>query len=163
MAGPLRADRLAEARTETRSALRVASADGRIVHRYGDATELILPRSPVEARAVVDRVLGPLIEYDATHGSEYVETVRAMVECDRSWQAAAARLHVHRQTLAYRLRKIEQLTGRGTARTEDLAEWRFATRAQLLLGHTSAAGAGGAAHSLAGRAGDPAGPTLRGR
>ena len=37
------------------------------------------------------------------------------------------------QTLGYRIRKIEQLTGRGVSRTEHLAEWWFALRAHDLL------------------------------
>jgi DNA-binding PucR family transcriptional regulator len=39
----------------------------------------------------------------------------------------------HKQTLGYRIRKIEQLTGRGLTRTEHLAEWWFALRAHDLL------------------------------
>jgi PucR family transcriptional regulator, purine catabolism regulatory protein len=35
--------------------------------------------------------------------------------------------------LGYRIRKIEQLTGRGLTRTEHLAEWWFALRAHDLL------------------------------
>ncbi len=128
------ADRVAEAGREAGWALGVAEAEGRDVAHYGDATALLLPRTPVEAGAIVQRVLGPLLTYDAEHGTEYTETLRALLERDRSWQAAAADLHVHRQTLAYRLRKIEELTGRGTTRTEDLAEWWFALRALALLG-----------------------------
>jgi purine catabolism regulator len=52
---------------------------------------------------------------------------------DRSWQHAAADLHIHKQTLGYRIRKIEALTGRGLARTEHLAELWFALRAHDLL------------------------------
>jgi PucR C-terminal helix-turn-helix domain len=46
---------------------------------------------------------------------------------------AAADLHIHKQTLGYRIRKIEQLTGRGLTSTEHLAEWWFALRAYDLL------------------------------
>jgi Regulator of polyketide synthase expression len=42
-------------------------------------------------------------------------------------------LHIHKQTLGYRIRKIEQLTGRGPTSTEHLAEWWFALRAHDLL------------------------------
>jgi PucR family transcriptional regulator, purine catabolism regulatory protein len=47
--------------------------------------------------------------------------------------AAAGELHIHKQTLGYRIRKIEHLTGRGLARTEHLAELWFALRAHDLL------------------------------
>ena len=61
------------------------------------------------------------------------DTVRAFVRADRSWQHAAAYVHVHKQTLGYRLRKVEELTGRGFARTQHLAEWWFALQALDLL------------------------------
>ena len=56
-----------------------------------------------------------------------------MLGHDRSWQRSAAELHIHKQTLGHRISRIEQLTGRGLARTEDLAEWWFALRAHDLL------------------------------
>jgi len=71
----------------------------------------------------------PLLRHDAEHGTDHVHTLRVMLAHDRSWQQSAAELHIHKQTLGYRIRKIEQLTGRGLARTEDLAVWWFALRA----------------------------------
>jgi PucR C-terminal helix-turn-helix domain len=52
---------------------------------------------------------------------------------DGSWQRAAAEVHVHKKTLGYRLRKAEELTGRGFARIQHLAEWWFAMKALDLL------------------------------
>ena len=63
----------------------------------------------------------------------HLATLRAVLDHDRSWQLAAAALHIHKQTLGYRIRKIEQLTGRGITRTGHLAEWWFALRAYDLL------------------------------
>jgi PucR family transcriptional regulator, purine catabolism regulatory protein len=57
---------------------------------------------------------------------------------DRSWQQAAAALHIHKQTLGYRIRKIEQITGRGLTKTEHIAELWIALRSyDLLVGRTS--------------------------
>ena len=56
-----------------------------------------------------------------------------MLRLDRSWQRAAPALHIHKQTLGYRIRRIEQITGRGLTRTEDIAEWWIALRAHDLL------------------------------
>jgi purine catabolism regulator len=91
------------------------------------------PRSPAEARVLVSRILAPLIRHDAQHGTDYVNTLRVFLRTDRSWRDAADELHVHRQTLGYRLRKIEQLTGRGVARTDHIAQWWLALRARDLL------------------------------
>ena len=88
-------------------------------------------------RQLLDRRIDPIAAEpqiaDAEHGTSYLDTLRAVFRNDRSWQLAAAELHIHKQTLAYRIRKIERLTGRGTAKTEHLAEWWFALRAHDLL------------------------------
>jgi len=127
------AGRLPEAAQEARWALGAAEAEQRGLVRFGDETSLLLPRSAAEAQAVVSRILGPLIAHDACHATDYVRTLRAVLDHDRSWQLAAQALHIHKQTLGYRIRKIEQLTGRGVSRTEHLAEWWFALRARDLL------------------------------
>jgi DNA-binding PucR family transcriptional regulator len=111
----------------------LAAANGVPVARYGDGVGVLMPRSPAEAQALVDQVLGPLLAYDADHGARLVDTVRVFVRADGSWQRAAAVVHVHKQTLGYRLRKVEELTGRGFARTQHLAEWWFALQALDLL------------------------------
>lgn len=127
------ANRVPDAAQEARWALGVAAAESRTMVRYGDHTTLLLPQTPTEARALVDRVLRGLIAQDGEHGTDYLETLRAMLRHDRSWQTAAAELHIHKQTLGYRIRKIESITGRGLTRTEDLAEWWLALRAYDLL------------------------------
>ena len=127
------AGRLPEAAQEARWALGAAEAEQRALVRFGDETSLLLPRSAAEAQAVVSRILGPLITHDACHATDYLGTLQAVLDHDRSWQLAAQALHIHKQTLGYRIRKIEQLTGRGITRTEHLAEWWFALRAHELL------------------------------
>jgi PucR family transcriptional regulator, purine catabolism regulatory protein len=127
------ANRVPDAAQEAQWALGVATAESRELVRYGDHTTLLLPQTPTEARALVARVLGALISHDAEHRTDYLLTLRAMLRHDRSWQSAAAELHIHKQTLGYRIRKIETLSGRGLTRTEDLAEWWLALRAHDLL------------------------------
>jgi purine catabolism regulator len=127
------AGRLPDAAQEARWALGVAEAEHRVLVRYGEHTPLLLPQSVTEAQALVSRILGPLIAHDTGHGTAYVDTLRAVLHHNRSWQRAAVELHIHKQTLGYRIRKIEQLTGRGLTSTEHLAEWWFALRAHDLL------------------------------
>ncbi len=62
--------------------------------------------------ALESAVLEPLRLYDADHATSLVETVRVFLDEVGSWQRAAARLHVHVNTLRYRLARVEQLTGR---------------------------------------------------
>lgn len=127
------ADRVPEAAQEARWALSAAESDCRRVVRYGEETAVLLPRTPAEARVIVSRILSPLIRHDAEHGTDYVHTLRVVLRLDRSWQQAAAELHIHKQTLGYRIRRIEQITGRGLTRTEHIAEWWIALRAHDLL------------------------------
>jgi purine catabolism regulator len=137
------AARLPDAAQEARWALGVAEAGNRRLARYGDPTALLLPRSPIEAQCLVSRVLGPLISHDAEHGTAYVQTLRALLQRNRSWRLAAADLHVHKQTLAYRIRRIEQLTARGLVRTDHLAEWWVALLAHDLIAGRDPGGGGG--------------------
>jgi PucR family transcriptional regulator, purine catabolism regulatory protein len=132
-----------DAAQEAAWALSVAEANRIPISVYGDGAGLLMPRTPGEAQALVDHVLGELLAYDSGHGTSYVATVRAFVRADGSWQHAAAAIHVHKQTLGYRLRKVEELTGRGFARTAHMAEWWFALQAFDLLTACRKALAGG--------------------
>jgi hypothetical protein len=68
---------------------------------------------PVELRrAYHRRVIGPLVEHDEAHRTELVRTLAAYLECSGSWSRCAARMHLHVNTLRYRIEKIEALTGR---------------------------------------------------
>ncbi len=127
------AERVPDAAEEAVWALGIAEANDLAVARCGDGAGLLMPRTPVEAQLLVDNVLGVLLAHDREHGTQYLATVRAFIRADGSWQRAAIEVHVHKQTLGYRLRKVEELTGRGFSRTEHLAHWWFALQAFDLL------------------------------
>jgi PucR family transcriptional regulator, purine catabolism regulatory protein len=127
------ADRMVAAVQEARWALGASQAENRDLIRYGDQTVLLLPRTTAEATVLVSRVLGPLIRHDAERGTQYLTTLRVMLRLDRSWQLAAAELHIHKQTLGYRVRRIEQITGRGLTKTEHIAELWIALQSHDLL------------------------------
>ncbi|MDQ3733357.1 MAG: PucR family transcriptional regulator ligand-binding domain-containing protein [Actinomycetota bacterium] len=115
-------ERVAGATREARWALESAVGSGTRVGRYGVETCLFGPRSLAEARAGVDRVLGPLLSYDAAHGTALLASLQSFLRHNRSWQRAAEELYVHKQTLVYRIRRIEELTGRKLNSTGDVAE-----------------------------------------
>src|SRR6266571_3938845 len=64
------------------------------------------------------RVLEPLA---ASEHEELLRTLRAFVAHHYDRAATSEALHVHRNTLAYRLRRIERLTGLDLASARDLA------------------------------------------
>ncbi len=60
----------------------------------------------------VDEWLSPLIAHDQRHRADLVRTLVSYVECRGSYDATAASLHIHRNTLKYRLRRIIEVSGR---------------------------------------------------
>jgi hypothetical protein len=94
---------------------------------------LLLAAVPEPARrSFRERLLGPLVAYDRAHDADLVGTLDAFLECSGSWSRCAARLHVHVNTLRYRLRRIEELTGRDLRRLADRVDFFLALR---LPGH----------------------------
>ncbi len=80
--------------------------------------ELLMARSPGPAARLRSRVLEPLA---ASEHEELLRTLRAFVAHHYDRAATSEALHVHRNTLAYRLRRIERLTGLDLASARDLA------------------------------------------
>ncbi|MDE3722249.1 PucR family transcriptional regulator ligand-binding domain-containing protein [Nocardiopsis sp. N85] len=84
-----------------------------------DSHELLLASVPEEVQSSYrERLLGPLIAYDRDHRSELVETLERFLEHSGSWQRCAAAMHVHVNTLRYRIGRVEELTGRDLSELE---------------------------------------------
>ncbi|GAA1063752.1 hypothetical protein GCM10009574_013630 [Streptomyces asiaticus] len=127
------ADGLRGALEEARHARRVAAArPGRVCaagHQELASHVLLLPFVPDDVRrAFTARLLDPLREYDLRHRAELIPTLEAFLDCDGSWTRCAARLHLHVNTLRYRIGRIEQLTGRELSRLEDKLDFFLALR-----------------------------------
>lgn len=130
-AGP---SRVADAHREALWALQGARRTGRSIVRYGEDVESpFLPRDLDESRAIVRRVLGPLLDYDAAHDAPLVASLRTYLSHNRSLKTSAGVLHVHKQTVVYRMRRVEELTGRRLGRMEDVVDFWLALRALDLL------------------------------
>jgi hypothetical protein len=98
-------------------------------------TELLLSRSPRLARLARERVLGPLESYRDSRSANLVATLTMFVECDLDRRRAAARLHVHPNTLDYRLRRIAELAGVDLGRPDDITAVTLALKQRELEGH----------------------------
>lgn len=127
------AEGLRGALEESRHARRVAAArPGRVCaagHQELASHVLLLPFVPDDVRrAFTARLLDPLREYDRRHRAELMDTLEAFLDCDGSWTRCAARLHLHVNTLRYRVGRIEQLTGRDLSRLEDKLDFFLALR-----------------------------------
>ncbi len=62
-------------------------------------------------RAFCDQVIGALVDYDAGHRSSLVQTIDAYFARHGNISQTAESLFIHRNTLLYRLDRIQELTG----------------------------------------------------
>jgi len=115
----------AEAREAVGMALRGGAT--RLVVFDDVIVDHILRSSPHADRVLTD-TLGPLQDYDAKRTSALLPTLRAYVESAFNVTRAAAALHVHPNTVVYRLGRIRDLTGRDPHDPDDLLVLSLALR-----------------------------------
>jgi hypothetical protein len=60
-------------------------------------------------QAQYQRQLGNLEKYDLEHNSDYIHTLKVYLESDCDLLETAARMHTHRNTVVYRIRKIKEI------------------------------------------------------
>jgi hypothetical protein len=124
---------IGRALAQARQARRIAELLGegvRVVDAAGlGSVELLLATAPAEARtAFRASLLSPLLDYDAGHGTELVRTLRVFLDCSGSWTKAAETMFVHVNSLRYRMRRVEELTGRDLGSLADQAALLLALR-----------------------------------
>ncbi|MFF8729801.1 PucR family transcriptional regulator [Streptomyces sp. NPDC015171] len=110
-AGPIAA---AAAYKQAEQALSVARRRGRVFVEHEQlAAGSVLPLLADDAvKAFADGLLRALREHDATGRGDLVASLRAWLSRHGQWDAAAADLGVHRHTLRYRMRRVEEILGR---------------------------------------------------
>ncbi|MFB9472165.1 PucR family transcriptional regulator [Nonomuraea salmonea] len=104
---------LRDALDQARRALEAAldTRRGPVV-RFGELAGqgLLALLDPAAAHAFSTAVLAPLTAYGSR--ADLMESLRAYLESNGHWDAAAQRLGVHRHTLRYRMRRVAELLGR---------------------------------------------------
>lgn len=128
--------RSAESAREARWALGTAQRTSEAIVRYGSATSWVGVGGVEDARALVERWLGPLADHDALHRTDLVKTLEAFLANQRSWQRTSVAMNVHRQTVLYRIHKVEELTGAQLSDTADIAQLWLALQSRDLLDGT---------------------------
>lgn len=126
-------DRIPEALREATWAARAAADVPEQTFRYGDRSPLVGIANLEDATALITRTLGALISYEEAHDTELLQTLEVFFENQRSWQKTADALHVHRQTVLYRIKKIEEISGYDVTSTRDIAELWLALQARSLI------------------------------
>jgi purine catabolism regulator len=103
-------------------------------HRDLGAFTLLLALQDDEAlRLYSDGLLEPIGRNEGEYGGELLRSLEAFIENNGNWERAARQLYCHRHTLRYRIRKIEELTGRDLSRATDRIELWLALRARELV------------------------------
>jgi len=130
--------------SQARRVAALLGAGVRVVDAAGlGSVELLLATAPAEAtQAFRASLLSPLLDYDAAHGTELVRTLRVFLDCSGSWTKAAEAMFVHVNSLRYRMRRVEDLTGRDLGSLADQAALLLALR--LAEDHGADLGGGGA-------------------
>jgi purine catabolism regulator len=116
-------------------AVRLRNGSGPEVATYEDlgAFQLLLSLQDDEALSSYCRsVLGPIEQGEGDYGDELVRSLDVFIEHNGHWEKAANALFCHRHTLRYRIRRIEQLTGRDFSNARDRIEFWLALRGREL-------------------------------
>ncbi|MER5794895.1 PucR family transcriptional regulator [Streptomyces sp. NPDC001980] len=116
---------LAGALAQARYALTSARATAPDASAVTDATALtsldaLLTGVPADVRAAYSRtVLGPLLTGGRAAFAVLLSTLETFLACDGSWARTAEALHLHVNTVHYRMQRVEHFTGRDLSRLSD--------------------------------------------
>ncbi|MCD4536242.1 helix-turn-helix domain-containing protein [Nocardioides sp. cx-169] len=96
----------------TRAAETLGRGEARVVSVTDRLPEVLLAGSPQVTPLLMRETLGPLLAQPEPLGSTLLETLAALLRHDGSPTHAAEELFCHRNTVIYRARQIEEITGR---------------------------------------------------
>ena len=138
---PVAVDQLRRGFHEARCALEARALAGTTNGSGGLATyrdlgsfQLLLSLQDDEAlRLFCDSILAPIEEGEGAYGGELLRSLEAFIECNGQWERAARRLYCHRHTLRYRIRRVEELTGRSLDSARDRIDFWLALRGRELI------------------------------
>ena len=108
----------------------------RAVATYKDlgSFQLLLSLQDDEAlKLFCDSILGPIEASEGHYGGELMRSLEAFIEENGQWERAARRLYCHRHTLRYRIKRVEELTGRNLSSARDRIEFWLALRGRELV------------------------------
>ncbi|MBI3971046.1 MAG: helix-turn-helix domain-containing protein [Chloroflexi bacterium] len=129
---------LPQAASEAREALRIGRrvyGPGRLVPyaELGLYRVLHALRDTAELRSFYEQTLGPLVEYDRRTGQSLVETLEAFFACNGNLSQTAQRLHHHRNSLHYRIGRIQEIAGVDLEDPDTRLALQVALKARRLL------------------------------
>ncbi|MCU1595666.1 MAG: hypothetical protein JWO12_3058 [Frankiales bacterium] len=88
----------------------------------------LVVEAPLVGSMIYERTVGRLLDAAGPDGPALLSTLRAFFEAEASLNIAAANSFVHRNTMLYRLNKIEKLTGLSVRELHDQVVWVLALK-----------------------------------
>jgi len=114
---------------QARLAAATATSDSADIVHYGQVpVAVLLVSAPDAAISVARRILGPVLAPPEAECHVLLVTLTSWFAEQGATSQAADRLHVHRNTVRYRLRRVEELTGRSLTPPSGIAELHLAWR-----------------------------------
>ena len=116
-------------------AVRLANGSAPEVASHKDlgAFQLLLSLQDDDAlTSYCQSVLGPVEGEEGEYGDELLRSLDVFIEQNGHWERAAQALYCHRHTLRYRIKRVEQLTGRDFTQARDRIEFWLALRGREL-------------------------------
>jgi PucR C-terminal helix-turn-helix domain/GGDEF-like domain len=127
-------DQTPSALRQARLAYATADPGSHELVRYERAPiPILLASAPDAAGTVAQSIIGPVLALPAVECEVLLGTLRVWFEEQGATSVAAAKLHVHRNTVRYRLKRVEDLTGRSLAEPTGIAELHLALAAARIL------------------------------
>ena len=111
---------------EAELVLEVVSRDERMAETLSEAGSgvyrllfRVLASHPDEMRSFFEDTVGPVVRYDDRYHTDLLATLEAYLAQECNMNATARVIYAHRHTVAYRLERIQQLTGLDPTASED--------------------------------------------
>jgi DNA-binding PucR family transcriptional regulator len=104
------------------------------VEQLGVYRLLLQTGQPQQLSDFSRRLLDPLRDYDRRHDIGLMDTLKAFIANECSIARTAEELGVHRHTLGYRLKRVEEITKLDLRGIDSLIELRLALMVNGLLG-----------------------------
>jgi sugar diacid utilization regulator/putative methionine-R-sulfoxide reductase with GAF domain len=104
-----------------------------VFHGDFEVRKFLLANGTGELAAFHDKILGPLLTYGGTSGEDFLLTLSTYLRENGSWTKTKDRLHIHGNTLTYRLRRISDLLGMDLNRYEDRLKLQLALEIRSIL------------------------------
>lgn len=92
------------------------------------------------AKRFTDKIVGPLVDYDKRHRSSLMETIIAYFEHHGNVSQTAEALYIHRNTLSYRLDRIQEMTGQDLEDPDERLALQLALKLWQVRPDTDASG-----------------------